>query len=1209
MARPPSLDIAAIAGALGLRPANAMHEGRLFRLLRVEPGGDAPRQLRSPSQAQVRALLESHPGPRWDPIETLFTSRIAFRGGDQVVLTGGYEGLDTAVEHIVASLFLHRHAPPDTLSREAFQLTSAVLRLSDHVLRAAGLGRHEPCGLSNEVVVPRTAKLRRLLAAVSFTRRELDDITSVGARALEPLIADVADVVPAQDGIGPFGITPILRDHDRFVLAAPSCLLLALRHHLVLLARRHRWDGVLAERMRRHGARAADAALERLGWTKSPMTAAPDPTLPVIEQLWGFDDGAALVTIVGDDLSDYQENDPEAPWQGFYRYHDALSERRDRLATSLFFGESDELPQKAMHLVVLAGVGRPTVWMSEYAREPLLMPEAAFAVADLTTVSIAERGDPLVLWKFARAGERLEARLILPSPLEPFALWRANDHSYYLGDEERPTALLSSGEAMKLREEIVAQQDLHSVPGPQGRGYVDVRRRFPRMPVPIYRPAALSDGIPGYYVETPQLRCWVLAGTLRDSTVARIDGLLDTVTYWIWQAAPELADLATRLTRRRFEVVVELEDSPAWEDAADFPPPGPVATVTAPGAGRLVLLLHPALLPQFARADNEGERQLLQLLLAALDEALPREERVGWRDADAAAVVERVAPLGRKKMYLVWNPPPERAIDPHNLPPPRPPLQEADDAEALDELGEHLRGARGMSVGPIADSERGRVLWEAVTFHLGQLLDLIATLSPDGLVEQLIAVHERFLERGAWGRHTLATREACFGHVADLKALLAEELPSAAAAGSALRFVIECVAARPPIGIRPLSLEVQDRLVALAAQVVGRGSVAEAVREGLDDTRVSILPSGRLGLGREGRYFSGRERYLEHFLSGELRRAEKFFAGRWQERPTSEDAMADSDVLDRAAVDEWGAPISEILELLGLLDELAAGEPASVLGLDDAVARISSELGWSEATARRVIDEFALRPRESVFEPPPPFEKSDTYPWRFGRRLSLIRRPLVIRPDAGGNDLIYGFRTVDSTGHWLVNELAGGRLKVSSKAMQRAMTTVSQRRDEAFNDEVGGMYESIAGIVVRLRVTDVGPLKIARDNGEVLGDIDVLAADARARVLHVIDTKNLSVARTPYEVVRELRRTFKSEEGRPAAIDRHAERAAWLRRHLRETLAWLGVRGRAETWRVEPSIVVDTEVQSAFMAELPMRVVDAMTLADELGEHVGVDPP
>jgi hypothetical protein len=816
-------------------------------------------------------------------------------------------------------------------------------------------------------------------------------------------------------------------------------------------------------------------------------------------------------------------------------------------------------------------------------------------------VSIAERGDPLALWKFARAGERLDARLILPSPLERFALWRANKHSYYLGDDERPTALVSSGEARKLREEVAAEQDLHGVPGPQGRGFVAVRRRFPKMPVPIYRPAELSEGIPGYYLQTPRLCCWILAGMLRDSTVARIDGLLDTVAYWMWQAAPELGELGRRLTRHRFEAVIELENTPAWDDPERLPAPGPPATVTVLGVGRLELLLHPTLLAQSARANNEGERRLLRLLLAALDEALPQEERVGWTEADAAAVVERVAPLGRKKMYLVWNPPPARAIDQRNLPSPRPALQQADDAEAPDELGEYLRRARGMPVGPIADAERGRVLWEAVKFHLGQLLDLIATLSPDGLLEQLIAVHERSLERGAWGRHTLATREACFGEVADMRALLADELPSAARAGSSLRFVIECVAARPPAGIRPLSLEVQDRLVALAAQVVGRGAVADAVREGLDDTQVSILPSGRLGIGREGRYYSGRARYLEHLLSGELRRADKFFAEPWRERPGSEEAVADSDVLDRAAVDEWGAPIGEILELFGLLDELAAGEPARVLVLEDAVARISKELRWQEGTARRVVDEFVLRPRESVFEPPMPFEESDTFPWRFGRRLSLIRRPLVVRPGPDGDELIYGFRTVDSTGHWLVNELAGGRLKVASKAMQRAVTAVSQRRDEALNDEVGRIYESVAGMVVRLRVTDVGPLKLARENGDMLGDVDVLAADTRVRVLHAIDTKNLTVARTPYEVVRELRRTFKSEAGKTAAIDRHAERAAWLRRNIRETLAWLRISGHPEEWRVEPSIVVDTKVPSAFIEELPMRVVDAVTLADELG--------
>jgi hypothetical protein len=479
-------------------------------------------------------------------------------------------------------------------------------------------------------------------------------------------------------------------------------------------------------------------------------------------------------------------------------------------------------------------------------------------------------------------------------------------------------------------------------------------------------------------------------------------------------------------------------------------------------------------------------------------------------------------------------------------------------------------------------------------------MDLIATLSPIGLLEHFVAVHERFLEHGAWARHTLTTRKACFGASADIEARLAKDLSRAATSGSAVRFVIECVAAHPPAGIRPLSLEVQDRLVALAAQVCARGAVADAVREGLDDTEVSILPSGRLGVARDGRYYTGRERYLEHFISGEVRRANKYFQGKWTESTTNADALADSELLDQAAVDEWGVSFTRILEMFGMLDQLAGGEPAKALPLDEAVYQIATSLDWAEATARQVLDGFALYPRQRLLSPPAPFERSDAYPWRFGRRLSFIRRPLIVRPGDTSDELVYGFRQLDATGRWLVDQFAGGRLKVSTSAMRRAMTVVSQRRDEAFNDEVGRMFEAIDGVVVRLRVTTVGKLAIARANGDVLGDVDVLAADTRSRVLHAVDTKNLSVARTPMEVARELRRTFKSEAGRTAAIDKHLERADWLRRHLGATLGWLGVDADPSAWQVEPSIVVDTEVPSAFLEQLPMRVVDAATLGDEL---------
>ncbi len=162
-----------------------------------------------------------------------------------------------------------------------------------------------------------------------------------------------------------------------------------------------------------------------------------------------------------------------------------------------------------------------------------------------------------------------------------------------------------------------------------------------------------------------------------------------------------------------------------------------------------------------------------------------------------------------------------------------------------------------------------------------------------------------------------------------------------------------------------------------------------------------------------------------------------------------------------------------------------------------------------------------------------------------------------------------------------------------------------QRDDLRFNREIAELYDEIPGLIIRERVKQIGRLPIARPNGDQLGDIGVLVADPGHRVLHAIDTKNLAPGRTPIEIARELRRTFKTEGSKPAAMDTHAERAAWLTRHRAEVLEWLGLDAAAsETWRVEPSIVVNTEVTAPFLEDLPMRVLDAALLADELAARL-----
>ncbi len=1089
--------------------------------------------------AAERALPHEHGNPSAAPI--------TFPGGDYILPTGGSSEDVVAVRHLLMAYFLHKERPPEALRVEALRLTLALLRIGHHLSTASGMDRLG-CITSSDPA-------KHLRRALRLSSAQLSQIIHQDVEILAALVTE--DLSPE----GTWTSTPVLREGNAYVVVGADSLLVALRHHLILLADQHGWRETLQTRLALAYERTTAESLRRLGWSETSLAYEHDE-LPFLHSIWSFDeDAGALVTVLSDDLSDYDAGNPEAPWQ-CERYLDDLGVHSQDLMANLFVGPS--APDRLMHLVILAGVARPSAWFDRAADDVLQAPEVSIFPGDLELVSIAERGEPLALWRFGVDAERLDTRFMVEDPLELFAVWRANDHSFYLNDDTRPTFLSSAGHAEALRRDLVQARDFHGVSGPRGRGLLEVVRRFDDLPAPIYRP--LASNIEGLVVESDGLRCWVLA----DSVDRTLGQLVDAVAFWMWQLAKEL-DLD--------ELEIQVETG---QDLA--------ATQTAPG--HLLVTIHPES-PSFQRSDNAGERELVRALLQALTGDAP------------STLVDRVAPLGAKKMMLVFDATADAALDSRNLPPARPALRESDEAEAMDELGEHLQSELGLRVGPISSEQREPVLWTSINFHLQQMERLIAGLRPDGLLERLISLNERLLNEGAFTRYTIPTRLACYGHIADIEGDLRRKLERHATASNAVRFVIECVSARPPSGIRPVTLSVQDRLVALAAQVISRGGLLDTIREGLDDTALSVLPSGRLGVSRRGKFFLQRERYADHFAAAEVRRSHDHFPSLWvEDDEPSEQAVRDVEILDAAALCEWGASLSEVLELFGEFVALGDRMPAAVLLLDEAAAAIGQRMGWEPGKVTSVLNHFALMPRTDLMGPAPPFKASDVYPWRYGRRLAFVRRPFVIRQSHKSYELVYGFRAVDTAGRQLVNDIQTARLKVTSPQMQRAMTDLRQRSDLSFNTKIADLYRAIPGFVVVERVKKIDRLLIARPSGEPLGDIDVLVADPARQVLTAIDTKNLAVGRTPIEIAREMKRTFRSEGSKPAALDIHSERTDWLREHLDAVLAWLRLRQTdGRRWRVEASIVVDMEVPAQFLEDLPMPVLDAATLRQQLASQ------
>src|SRR5579883_3182652 len=245
-----------------------------------------------------------------------------------------------------------------------------------------------------------------------------------------------------------------------------------------------------------------------------------------------------------------------------------------------------------------------------------------------------------------------------------------------------------------------------------------------------------------------------------------------------------------------------------------------------------------------------------------------------------------------------------RALDAHGLPAFRK-VQEADEEALLDELGSYLRSVQHLGVGPVPKDRRTDLLKEVVDFFYRELAKLVASLKPDGLLEWLVSRHETIVHEAAYHHLTMPTRLACFSETPGMIDELRKEIPERSKAGVASRFIIEYVVARPPSGLRSMSLSVYDRLQALASQIITFGFESDLIYFQLADLDLELLPSGRLGTDRE-QYEKALEAYLTAFATGEIARATNAFGRYWANKRIASEKPDLARELDSAALGEFG---------------------------------------------------------------------------------------------------------------------------------------------------------------------------------------------------------------------------------------------------------------------------------------------------------------
>ncbi|MGV1005137.1 MAG: hypothetical protein ACOYEV_10335 [Candidatus Nanopelagicales bacterium] len=1168
----------AAASGLMLLPGNASRLVRLHRLaaLGMAVANDSRKPL---SSSAVRALLKRDDiGGDWvtrqeDAYSDVLVQSLSFFGGEYLVSPGSGERTVGDVENLAEAAFREEWMPKE-LQVPMRQLIQGLLTVSTLVLSRAGLTRGTRPGRDprTPVEVPSATRLNELARAAFISHRDLDDYGPWLRMVVDTFAHDPGGLAdPCDDDVVEDRLLekPFLRLPDGYQVAVPLDLLLTIRYHLL----RFTFQESQLEELGRRYRDSARMRIERV--------LPPDAKRQVLLQgesmsryLFSIDAATDLHLIVATDpLTDWA---PDGVW-GLYDTAGALDTVGALIQPSVRSTYSSA--ETLLHLVVIDSPGRSSFWgvPNVDGADPVLMARAD----DLEVMLHREPDGVLGLLYFAEARNRRPGESMSTDILDEYRAYMDCEQSFYLADERPPTLVVfEAGDGYFERERFFEETDRHGVEVPvNGRPIVQATRRYSRDTPEVF--IISSASFSGYVVEVGTHAVFVGPNSREGWSSDVVGLLLECVSFWVRECfvVGGLTPPASKC-----QVVVSPGLATAWTSPKDVVPSGePIIAI--PGDRTVDLHFADPFIALLEKKSNAAERHLVAELLKSV---------FAVESHQVDGLVEMVAPLGPKRMLHAFNQNETPDMRADRLPPPLTGHGQVN-ARILDELGEWLRDpcGAGLPIGPLTGGDRSAALNKAVGHLFGLMQADIARYDQQSLLDYLVAQNEALTHYAKYNARMLRSRLACFGADAETTKQLVEHRSESAVAQRSNRFLIEYVAAQPPLGDRLPTTRDYHRLVGFAQEIIDRGTASDFLHYKLADFDVSILESGRLGMSRDEPVDKAIKAYAE--AAGV--RAVRTAAQPLSDGPNSPDGSEMVIGSANAMRSEYGFTLADLREVCGGLLDLGSADQVTRIDRNEALPQVAASRNFDPEVVDTVLQAITLTPRDTFMG-----IGADAFPWRFNRNMSYVRRPLVLQ----GDQLVFGFRSILHTGPYWLSTLASGRLQASAKT-QAMKVYISEARGRINQDFAAGVAERLRslGLAAELSVCKIGGARIADSDGLDLGDIDVLAWHRGTRTLVAIEAKDFEVARTPAEMSQEIAKLFTGKRGRKpgrSTVEKHARRVDWIRANVATVLTHVGADANLHDSSVVGAIVTSDPLVTPLVASTDIPVIPFADLAlDVLG--------
>ncbi len=1123
-----------------------------------------------------------------DPAENVFIENVMFY--DNFLIFSGINYLPGyCLQMMIKILFLHKN----NFVKEYLKIVSGIilLVLSISDIAASELGfkiedvkRRE----KSNIIIPSSKKMNQMAELMTVDNSYINNIIDDNGIIEELYSAfgqgDIQKTLnPEQQD---FFVKPFIKSRDdRTIILNISVLSSFAMHKIICLADRYDHKEELLRLYNESVWKDCRRSLNLLGHKK------------IKEKVWGielldrknykevllnvYNNQIMILTCICDDGRDYSEDSifDMYPKNDFDKLLDKRMSYLHEKLTQQGLNYKD-----VFHIVIINSFGRGIMagMNKKYHYEPLTLNPF-----ELKCIAINERSYEGFLPRYIRAKSKLkDGAPNLFSELNSIEIYVNSEYSFYINDDFNPKDNLlyvAPGDSTDYIIRAVNKENRHLVESYQDDYLTEVVLNDEARN--IYTDLVQNPPRASLLLKLANINIWIYSPEIKESEEMDLYfSIVDAISYWIAECKEiiesynfpyDFINLQILLSGNIQEYYYEINEAKSWKDGVCF----------EISHNNIILTWTPESFQALNYKDNTIEKQMVEYIISMLKEFTIEGE---IREKQLDKIFNN--PLKKKFYTLDYNKNPYlKPLSDRSFRR----IKSEDENELLDNIGTVVLDNEKWSYGIIKDEDRSNIA-KFVVGYLYELLEKqIKKLKPDNIVQLVCYDLEKVMYNMMLAHSRYAYDVACYP---EKRENIYKDYNELNKSSRALKFLAEYLAACPPDETKILGEWDYEKLLAICSLIIDWAYKNDLFYYRIFNTPVEILKSDRIGMKQDefnklkDINIKAREEQLQYYSTSDYR--EKIPC---EEFPNIEER------LNRGFSDEYGYSFDEFCNCIFEMITYGNQTNNEVKKADKSELitwLVDNNVSLNSDKVNKIIQDISLIKRESFLKPPKPYRKEDVYPWRFNRELSFTRRPVIIIQ----NEVIWGNRQLFHMLKFTLDLIYEGKLKTRGNRLTKLIGEISNKRGDDFNNQVFNKINQISNFIVDKNIKKINYKRIADENGNTLGDIDILYIIPDIKQIVLAEVKDFNFSKNPYEMDLEYQKMFVDKGDKNCFASKHKRRYKWVNVHLEDIKTHYGLEDI--DWTVKDIFIVSEAIISNAFYEAGATIIKYDEISKESLQRV-----